>query len=75
MEHWLDNDSYDKALGQARLQLGEIMSVFNMYGHDIFIKGAVEECIKVCEDFGMRVRGKDHPIGLKPHERVNPRGI
>ena len=70
---WVEQDEYDKAIGQAKLQLGEILLCFNRYEHKDFIVGAVLECLKVCEDFGMRVRGKDHPIGLKPNERKNPR--
>ncbi len=71
---WLEDDDYKKALGQARMQFGEIMKDnFSMHGMDIYISGAIEEQLKICEDFGMRVRGKDHPIGLKHHERINPR--
>ena len=69
----LSDEEYAKALGQASGAFRDITMCFNRYEHKDFISGAVLECIKVCEDFGMRVRGKDHTIGLKPSERKNPR--
>lgn len=62
---------YDKAKGQLKLQIGEVLSVFRMYGLQESIPGAIEEIIELCEQFGQRVRGKDVPIGLKT--RRNPR--
>lgn len=69
--YWLPEDSYKKAIGQYRLQLGEILSVFNLHGLGTLIPGAMEEIVEITEDYGKRVRGVDKPIKLK--KRSNPR--
>ena len=69
--HWLPDDKYKKAEGQLRLQVGEILSVFGIYGMQDYIPGAIEEIVEVAIDFSKRVRGADHPIELK--NRRNPR--
>lgn len=70
--HWLEKADWDKATGQLRLQVGEILSVFNIYGLHDLIPGALEEIIEVAFDFSKRVRGeKDQPIRVK--RRRNPR--
>ena len=70
--NWLEGEEWDKAVGQLRLQLGEILSVFDIYGLSVLIPGAVEEIIEVAFDFSKRVRGeKDQPIRVK--RRRNPR--
>lgn len=61
----LDEADYKKAIGQLRLAVGAILSVFNMYGMQEFIPQAQEEIVKVAEDFGLRVRGIDKPISLE----------
>ncbi len=64
--HWLDEVSFSKARGQWRLQAGEILSVFDMYGMSAYIKGAIEELEEITIDFSKRVRGeKDQPIRVK----------
>lgn len=64
--YWLPEDDFKKARGQLQLQIGEILSVFDMYGMGAYITGAVEELIEVAEDFSKRVRGdKDQPIRVK----------
>jgi len=69
---WLSQEEFDKATGQLRLQIAEILSVFNIYGLHDLIPGAVEEIIEVAFDFSKRVRGeKDQPIRVK--KRRNPR--
>ena len=70
--HWLEGEEWDKAIGQWRLQAGEIMNVFNMYDLGVFIKGAILELEEITIDFSKRVRGeKDQPIRVK--NRRNPR--
>lgn len=70
--HWLPDDKYKKAEGQLRLQVGEILSVFDMYGHGDYIVGAIEEIVEVAIDFSKRVRGEeDQPIRVK--NKRNPR--
>jgi hypothetical protein len=59
-----DND-YNKARGQARLQIGVILKgFFDMHGLGVGIPPAVELLTDVMEKFAMRVRGKDEPIVL-----------
>jgi hypothetical protein len=60
----LSDEDYAKAVGQLRLAVGAVLSAFNQYGMDVYIAGAQAEIVKLCEDFGMRVRGIDQPISL-----------
>ena len=70
--YWLPDEEFQKALTQLRLQLGEIMSVFHLYGMGALIPGALEEQIEVAIDFSKRCRGeKNQPIRVK--NRRNPR--
>ncbi len=70
--HWLEGLDWEKASGQLKLQVGEILSVFNLYGMGPLIPGAQEEIMEVAYDFSKRVRGdKDQPIRVK--NRRNPR--
>lgn len=61
----LDDADYAKAIGQLRLAIGAVLSVFNMYGMNVFISGAQHEIIQLAEDFGQRVRGVDKPISIE----------
>jgi len=63
--HWLPKEDYDKAVGQFRLQLNGVMEPFRQYGQDVFIPQAIEECVRLAEDFGLRVRGMPKPIALE----------
>jgi len=67
----ISQDDYEKAKGQLRLQLGEVLSVFMMYGLQEYIPGAIIEIVELCEQFGKRVRGADVPIVLK--NKINSR--
>ena len=69
----LSDDEYNKAIGQLRLAVGSVLSVFNMYGQGVYIKGALEEIVRLAEDFGIRVRGIDKPISVE-YIRRNNRG-
>ena len=60
----LDDGDYAKAVGQLRLAVGAVLTVFAMYGMDVYIKGAQDEIIQLAEDFGQRIRGVDKPISL-----------
>lgn len=71
MEKLSDAD-YKKAIGQFRLQLNGIMANFKCYGMDNDVVGATEEIIKLAEQFGMRVRGKDTPIQVRTSPRRRP---
>ena len=61
----LPQEAYDKAVGQFRLAVGEVLSVFKMYGMGAYIGGAIEEIVDLAEKFGMRVRKKDIAISLE----------
>jgi hypothetical protein len=63
--HWLPEEEYAKAVGQLRLQLNGVMEVFMVYGQQPLVTQAIEEVVKLAEDFGLRVRGVDKPIALR----------
>ena len=67
----ISQDKYDKAKGQFKMAVGEVLSVFNVYGMHIYFTGAIEEIVELAEQFGKRVRNQDVPIQLK--KRRNPR--
>lgn len=62
---WLSDESYQKAVTQLRLNLSGVFKPFSLYGQDIFIPSAIAEVVKLCEDFGLRVRGVDKIISLE----------
>ncbi len=59
-------------LFQTRGQFDAILNVFRCYGLNPHVEDAVEECMKITENFGMAVRGKDKPVGIldKPKKRA-----
>lgn len=63
---------YKKLLFQARGQFGAILNAFRCYGMNSDVDDAIEECMKLTENFGMAVRGKDKPIHIldKPKRRA-----
>lgn len=61
----LSDEEYVKAIGQFRLAVGAALTCFDMYGLGVFIKGAQDEIVRLAEDFGLRVRGVDKPIGIE----------
>lgn len=61
---WLPQEEYDKAVGQLRLQLNGVMVPFQQYGQNVFVQQAIEEIVRLTEDFGLRVRGIPKPIAL-----------
>lgn len=63
--NWLSEDEYRKSMTQLRLQLNGVLEPFDKHGLGVFIPGAVLEIVKLCEDFGLRVRGVDKPISLE----------
>jgi len=70
---WLSDSDYKKAVGQLRLQFNGVFEPFHGYGQGVFIPGAIEECVKLAEDFGLRVRGIDKEIALGVIRRKNGR--
>ena len=61
----LPQEKYDKAVGILRLQLNGVMKAFNMYGMGEMIPAAIDEIVKLAEDFGLAVRGVDKMISLE----------
>jgi len=62
----VDDETWAKAIGQLKLAVGGVLSVFDMYGMGVHIGGAQNEIVKLAEDFSLRVRGDlDHPISLE----------
>ena len=61
----ISQEDYDKAKGQLRLQLNDVMSIFQCHGLQLFVPPAIEEIVELAERFGERVREKDVPIVLK----------
>lgn len=68
----IPEDSYRKLLFQARGQYIAILNVFKCYGMDIYVDTAIEECMKVTENFGQIVRGDDKLVHIlnKPKARA-----
>lgn len=60
----ISDAQYKKLLFQARGQYIAILNVFKCYGMDAYVDQAVEACMRVTENFGMAVRGKDKPIHI-----------
>ncbi len=57
-------EQYRKLIFQTRGQYLAILNVFRCYGLDPYVDQAVEECMKVTEQFGMAVRGAGKPVHL-----------
>ncbi len=60
----IPEEQYQKLLLQLRGQFVGILYVFRCYGLDAYVDQAIEECIKVTENFAMTVRGKNKPIHI-----------
>ncbi len=69
---WLDDEEWSKAIGQLRLQISGLLSVFDCYGMGIYIAPVSEQILDSAIDFSMRVRGADHPIGGKHKPMPRP---
>ena len=68
----IPDELYAKLRFQARGQIGAILNAFRCYGLDPYVDKAIEECMKITENFAMAVRGKDKPISIlsKPRKRI-----
>ena len=68
----ISDTEYKKLLFHLRSQTGAILNVFRCYGMQADVDIAIEECIKLTENFAMAVRGKDKPIHIlsKPKRRA-----
>ena len=62
---WLDEKLYNKGRFLTKGMIQDVLKVFDIYGMGVYIPGAVEELWKVCEDWGMYVRGDlDKPLSI-----------
>ncbi len=68
----IPQEKYDKALGQFRLQLNATMNCFRCYGMEKDVDEACNEIVELTEQFAMRIRGKDIPIGVREKPRRKP---
>jgi hypothetical protein len=69
--HWLTDEQYQKLVGSLRLQLNGVFRPFHQYGMDVFVTPAVNEVVKLCEDFGLRVRGVDKIMSIEAIRKQN----
>lgn len=69
---WLPDDKYNHLLFTLRSQLNALWNNCRVYGMDIYIDGNIESTIKLCEDFGMALRGLDRPWAKldKPRPKI-----
>ena len=67
----IEDDSYSKLQFHLRTQTHAILNVFRVYGLQLQVDIAEKEVVKLAENFGMAVRGKNIPIDVldKPKER------
>lgn len=73
--HWLPDEDYQKAVGQLSMQVAGALRPLRMYGQVVYCDSAVGEIIKLCEDFGLRVRGVDKAISLQMVKAKNGRAM
>ncbi len=69
----IPDEDYAKLLFQLRGQYMAILNPFKCYGLNPFVDTAIDECVKVAENFGMAVRGKQKPIHI--YNEPKPRAI
>ncbi len=66
----IPESDYRKLLFQTRGQYTAILNVFNCYGLQEAVLVAIEECMKVTENFGQAVRGDDKPVHILSEPKV-----
>lgn len=59
------SDQREKALGQFRLQISNVLALFDMHGLHIHIPEAVEQIVELSLKLHERLNGNDIPIQLK----------
>lgn len=67
--NWLTDDQYHMAVTKLRLHIGGVLYPLRKYGQGDYVDEAIVQLTKVCEDFGLQVRGVNHPLadGGHPH--------
>ena len=68
----IPDEKYQKLRFQLRGQFIAILNIFRCYGLDPHVDQAIDECMKVAENFSEAVRGNDKPIHIlhKPKRRA-----
>lgn len=63
----ISDKEYQQAVTQLRLQLGGVLYPLRMYGQNPYVDGVIPAIVELCEQFGMRVRGKhNQAIWVEP---------
>ena len=62
---WVSDKEYAMLLSKLRLKMGEILYPLRAYGQDVYVEGAIAECVELTEKFGEAVRGKEVNIATK----------
>ena len=65
--HWLEENRYNKLMGQTKLVVGQILNPLRMYGQEVFVDGAMIELMHLFEVHGKVLRGIDVPIERRRH--------
>ena len=60
----LNDEGYNKAIGQLRLQLNGVLKPFSFYGMDVYKSGAIDAIIDLSLKLHKRLNGEDVPIVL-----------
>ena len=64
LKSWAEEQDYNKAKFQLRSAVTDALDVFDKYGQGVYIKGAVEEILKLADDYSLRLRGVDKPLSI-----------
>jgi len=59
----MDSDE-KKAIGQFKLQLNGVLSLYNLYGMSVYIPSTISEIVKLSIQLHRRLNGEDIPIEL-----------
>lgn len=62
---WYDDDEWGKLMFHTRSQINAILNPLRAYGQDSYVRGAIEELMKLFDLFSQRVRGKDIPVMVR----------
>ncbi len=68
----ISDDDYAKLNYHLRSQITTILWGLRCYGLEPYVIGAESQLLKLCENYGMAVRGKKLPIHVvfEPQERI-----
>ena len=58
---WIEDEEWNKLVLQFKLQVGETLGAFDMYGMGDLIPGAIAEITELFIDRTQKARGRDKP--------------